>query len=167
MVFAKGTFEKLSKEEQEKDAQDSWLILSVMERTDSNLFPAIKERREASEDLAYEKDLLCALGNAYPSICQQCKDRRMVVLGADGDYVCSTCGYVDKVPLYVDTRNVGEMSSIPSPVVVQTHPLLQREDLPVALPRHVGYELDGTVRTAYGPRRLEQGMSSISSIHPP
>ena len=98
MVFAKGTFAKLSKEENEEDINDSWLILNVMDAFAKETGPECQALAIRAEER--EQEYLVHTGSVMAQ--SECCHSEIDVMYKDGDAVCSACGRVQPVPIYVD-----------------------------------------------------------------
>ena len=100
MVFAKGTFAKKSKDEENEDIEASWLIMDVMDEVGRQTSPECMALVSVREDEKEEAFLVCT-GSCNPqSSC--CHSENIVFEYKDGDCVCSNCGQVQAVPIYVD-----------------------------------------------------------------
>ena len=126
----------------------SWMMFEVMEQAAKETSPeslALVQRKEEDEEAAF----LDRYGVDEPlGTC--CRHPSTVVHYKDGDIVCSECGMVQYMKILVDPEAMPNMfcrwfifqSS------VQAHPLLQRADLPVAVPRHLAHASHRVERTA-------------------
>jgi len=100
MVFAKGTFAKKTKEEDIDDIAASWLMLDVMDEVGRQTSPENMALVSIKADENEEAFLVCS-GSCNPqSSC--CHSENIVFEYKDGDCVCSSCGQVQAIPIYVD-----------------------------------------------------------------
>ena len=100
MVFAKGTVSKSTKEEENDDIAASWLMLDVMQEVGRLASPECMALVSRNADEREEAFLVCT-GSCNPqSSC--CHSEDIVFEYKDGDCVCSNCGQVQAVPIYVD-----------------------------------------------------------------
>ena len=99
MVFAKGTVSKSTKEEENDDIAASWLMLDVMQEV--GRLPESMALVSRNADERGRKSFLCVRDHAIHSL-RAAIPRDIVFEYKDGDCVCSNCGQVQAVPIYVD-----------------------------------------------------------------